>query len=342
VTLPEPVFTHLRRLTDDRGLFEHADHATPRPEHGYCVDDAARGVVVLCRAGDAGADDLLARYLGLVLDAVADDGRCHNRLGTDGRWQDEPGEGDWWGRAVWGLGTAAACPRLDSVLRERALAGFDRLVRRRPSFRRTLALAALGAAQLGTPSALALLADAAAAVRVGPASPWPEERLTYANGSLPEALIAAGSVLGRPDLTATGLEWLRFLVQGETRDGHFSVTPVGGRALGDRGPAFDQQPIEVSALADACARAYDATGDPVWADAVATSWRWFTGDNDAGVAMYEPDTGAGYDGLEPGGHNLNRGAESTLAALSVLVQARRIGATHDCAGLPAHRSDAHP
>ena len=44
----QPVFDHLERLTDDRGLFEHALHAVPRREHGYCVDDAARGLVVVC------------------------------------------------------------------------------------------------------------------------------------------------------------------------------------------------------------------------------------------------------------------------------------------------------
>ena len=42
----QPVFDHLERLTDDRGLFEHALHAVPRREHGYCVDDVARGLVV--------------------------------------------------------------------------------------------------------------------------------------------------------------------------------------------------------------------------------------------------------------------------------------------------------
>ena len=40
------------RLTDERGLFEHALHGDPRPEHGYCVDDVARGLVVICREPD--------------------------------------------------------------------------------------------------------------------------------------------------------------------------------------------------------------------------------------------------------------------------------------------------
>jgi len=44
-----PVFDHLYRMSDGRGLFEHARHDDPRPEHGYCLDDAARALVVVCR-----------------------------------------------------------------------------------------------------------------------------------------------------------------------------------------------------------------------------------------------------------------------------------------------------
>ena len=41
-----PVFDHLDALTDVYGLFEHALYATPRTEHGYCVDDNARALLV--------------------------------------------------------------------------------------------------------------------------------------------------------------------------------------------------------------------------------------------------------------------------------------------------------
>ena len=39
--------------------------------------------------------------------------------------------------------------------------------------------------------------------------------------------------------------------------------------------------------------------------------------------MIDLETGAGFDGLEPDGRNLNRGAESTLAALATWQLARR-------------------
>ena len=41
-----PSFGHVLSMTDDIGMFEHADHDVPRREHGYCVDDVARLLIV--------------------------------------------------------------------------------------------------------------------------------------------------------------------------------------------------------------------------------------------------------------------------------------------------------
>jgi hypothetical protein len=66
------------------------------------------------------------------------------------------------------------------------------------------------------------------------------------------------------------------------------------------------------------------TGDTFWARKVGLAWSWFTGENDAATELYERDTGAGHDGLQPGGRNENCGAESTIAALNTLQRAREI------------------
>jgi hypothetical protein len=115
-----------------------------------------------------------------------------------------------------------------------------------------------------------------------------------------------------------------FLLRVEVHDQHLSVTPVAGRGPGELGPSFDQQPIEVAAIADACATAYRVTTDPRWLIGIILAWRWFLGDTDAGTPMFDPGTGGGYDGLQPNGPNLNRGAESTLAMLSTAQQARHV------------------
>ena len=153
---------------------------------------------------------------------------------------------------------------------------------------------------------------------------WPAPRLTYSNGSVPEALIVAGQALEDKAVVARGLVLLDFLLGIETHEGHLSVTPVGGRGRHDAVPAFDQQPIEVAALADACARAWTVTRDDRWRDGVDLAVGWFLGDNDALTPMVDLASGAGYDGLEVNGRNDNRGAESTIAALSTFQQAARL------------------
>lgn len=338
-TLGQPVFDHLLRLTDERGLFEHTDHLSPRREHGYCVDDVARGLIVVCREPSArpAVRRLERHYLRFVLDAIAADGRCRNRMDAEGHWCDEPDLGDWWGRALWGLGVAAR--RAGSAgTRAAALTGFRSAAQQRSPNIRSMAFAALGAAEVlrARPNELAartLLGDSAdmiASIGRPPLRafdwPWPEARLAYGNGTVAEALIVAGATLGDADALASGLHWLEFLVDAETRDGHLSVTPVGGRGPDDAGPGFDQQPIEVASLADACASAYAATGEQRWVRGVDLAWRWFTGDNDSAMLMFDPTTGGGYDGLLPEGRNLNQGAESTLAMLSTAQHARRFQA----------------
>ncbi|MGZ3146432.1 hypothetical protein ACVDFE_31450 [Lentzea chajnantorensis] len=328
-----PSFTHLARLSDDTGLYEHADGPLPRREHGYCLDDVARGLVVLSREPELSADlvILLERYLAFTAHAQADDGRFHNRLVPDRGWRDGPGLGDWWGRALWGLGTAAArCPV--PWMRTAALDRFEASAHHRPPSVRSMAFAALGAAEVlsaDSEHALAakLLGDIASYVGEPgdvPTWPWPEKRLFYANAVLPEALIAAGHLLSERKIRDDGLRLLDWLLTVESAEIHLSPTPAGGWHLGEPRPAFDQQPIEVAALADACARAYQVTGDLMWLTDVRRAVAWFDGDNDLGLPMHDRETGGGYDGLTHGGPNRNQGAESTLALISTLQHGRTL------------------
>lgn len=331
VLLPLPSFDHLRRMTDGRGLFEHAKGFQPRYELGYCTDDVARALILTCLA--EGPVDLRRVYLDFVIAAVAEDGRCHNRMSTDGDWTDEPGLGDWWGRAAWGLGVAVAA----GVGGDVAESAFRRLAAQRSGFRRSMAYAALGAAAMGdrVPEARELLADAVVVVTaIDPGDrrptadwPWPESRLGYDNALLPHALLAAGAALDRPDLVSLGLGWLEFLVRVQRSGGHLSVVPVGGWAPGESPPGFDQQPLELASLAAAGGKAHELTGDPRWLDLVAAAAAWFAGRNDSSVTMFDAETGAGYDGLTSTGRNFNAGAESTLAANLVLLLANRLGVT---------------
>jgi len=334
MTVPlAPRFDHLLHMSDRRGTFEHALFTEPRPDHGYCTDDMARVLVVATREPDAeglvnGLAGMAVRFLN---EAQSYNGHCRNRMDNTGRWIDEPSTGDHWGRCIWGLGTAAAHSDV-SLVGRLAVIQLERAAHARSTSPRAMAFAALGAAELlavdpAHPAARKLMTDYAASLPApngDPAWPWPEARLTYANAVLAEAMIAAGVALDDVTLRQRGLDLLGWLVNVETLDGRLSPTPVGGRGAGDAQPGFDQQPIEVATLADACARASVVDAGAIWPDTVRAAAAWFQGDNDAGQVMWDPDTGGGYDGLLSDGVNENQGAESTLAVISTLQHARRL------------------
>lgn len=330
--MPTPIFDHLRRLTDHRGTFGHAWFAERGPERGYRTDDMARVLVVTTREPDPartlnGLAGVAVRFLA---QAQSLDGPCRNRMDNDGRWTDQPALEDCWGRCLWALGTAAAHSVVAHV-RQMAIVQFECAAKGRSTSSRAMAFAALGAAELlavdpDHRGALGLVTDYASSLTLPNADaawPWPEPRLTYSNGVLAEAMVAAGVALDDPILRQRGLDLLAWLLDYETSDGHFSPTPTTGRGADDPRPAFAQRPIEVSALADACARAAANDTSSIWPDGVLAAAAWFEGENDAGQPMWDHATGGGFDDLHADGVNPNQGAESTLAAISTFQHARR-------------------
>ena len=319
-------------MTDHRGLWEHALYTNPRSDHGYCTDDNARALIVISRQPNPTPDlvELAAVYLAFLRDARLPNGGFRNRRSYDGTWADDGGSDDSQGRAIWALGSVVRRGPT-SWMRSAGLDMFDGQPEFHSASPRSNAFAVLGATDVlaSSPShghARLILEQCVGHIPVGDDAswPWPEERLAYDNARIPEALLAAGALLPNEGLVETGLSLLEWLVAAEMGDGHFSFAPVGGWAPREPRPGFDQQPVEAAALADACSRAFSLTGDEKWNDLVERAARWFVGANDAGVALYDPQTGGCRDGLTPEGANQNQGAESTLAALAALQQAQAL------------------
>ena len=321
-------FRHVSRLTDDRGIFEHARGVHPRFSHGYCTDDNARLLVVALRHHDI--DDevhVLARVAArFLLDSQVEDGRVHNRMSFERMWTDAPSSDDCWGRAMWGFGTAVSLAA-DTELRNRCYEAFEIGQNVRSSHLRAVCFSLLGAAEVlrvepRHKGALRMMEDARKYFSQLPTGQgswlWPEPRLAYANAVIPDAMVACGAALADDQLLDRGIQLLRWLVDGETYDDHLSVTPVGGRGPLDAGPMFDQQPIEVSTIADACKRASMLTDSDEWNDVIDLAVTWFLGNNDSAESMIDLESGGGFDGLHIDGVNENQGAESTLAMISTL------------------------
>ena len=85
---PGSDFDHLLHMADRRGVFEHAEFAEPRLEHGYCTDDMARVLLVATREPNPtpavrGLVEISLRFLS---DAQGIDGDYRNRMSRRGRW----------------------------------------------------------------------------------------------------------------------------------------------------------------------------------------------------------------------------------------------------------------
>ena len=118
------------------------------------------------------------------------------------------------------------------------------------------------------------------------------------------------------------LDWLLTVQQCES-EGHF--VPIGSegfyRQTGEKA-RFDQQPVEAAGMVSACLQAYRATRDDRWRREACAVFKWFLGDNDLQLPLYDSTSGGCRDGLHPDRVNQNQGAESTLSFLTALAEMR--------------------
>ena len=344
LALPEINLSHLRTLTDDTGILQHAVFGIPDRYHGYGPDDNARAVVIAVMNWKLFQDEsllpLLYTYLSFLSHALnRENGHIRNLMSYDRRWLEEVGSEDSHGRTLWALGITVAYPPTDSIL---ALAArmFEESVRSCTSFTspRAWAYIILGclaylqrfSGHQEARHAATLLAERLFDLFQANGSedwPWCEDTVTYDNARLPQALIGASEWLGHNDMRTRGLHSLEWLLQIQTHphEGHLSL--IGNQGWFPRGgekAPFDQQPLDAATLIDACYEAYLATLEERWRRSMSTCFDWFLGKNDVHEAVYDFRTGGCNDGLHSAGVNQNQGAESTLAWLMALHRLHQV------------------
>lgn len=341
--LPRVNLDHVEMMTDDTGILQHATYNVPRYDEGYCLDDNARALLLVTLLEEAESNDprlvrtLASRYLAFVSHSFHHSrGRFRNFMSYSRGWLEEEGSEDSHGRALWALGTVVGCspdPGRHSLAGDLFHAALPAV--RSFSSPRAWAYTLLGIERyldvfggdrnvqiMGREIAGRLFALFKQTSRVD--WPWCENRVTYCNARLPQALIATAAWSGDAAMKAMGLrslEWLTTIQR--TPDGYFA--PVGTNGFFERdqtAATFDQQPVEACATVSACMQAYRSTGDHRWSEHARTAFTWFLGQNQLQRPLYDPRSGGCRDALHADRINENEGAESTLSFLLALVEMR--------------------
>jgi glycosyltransferase involved in cell wall biosynthesis len=353
--LPEINLAHVHHLTDDTGMLQHATFDVPRYSDGYCLDDNARALLLMTHLEEAGTHPpavvrtLATRYLSFGNHAFDETtGRFHNFLTYARTWHDEPGSDDSYGRAMWALGTVVGrssdpgrrglCTRIFQgalqstpvLTSPRAwaytLLGIDEYLRAFAGDSNVEAVRSRLASKL----MVCFLESSTAEWS------WFEDRLTYCNARIPQALLLTASRMGDRGMTDVALRSLDWLVKQEfAADGTFG--PVGSNGFHVRGSeraVFDQQPVEACAMVSACLDAHRVTGDARFLKLARRAFRWFLGENPREAQVYDARTGGCRDGIHADRLNENQGAESTLSFLGALSEMRAV----DQLTLPTNRS----
>jgi len=336
--LPEVDLRHLRMITDDTGIFQHAVFATPERGHGYCSDDNARALIAVSLYHKLFQDEsiipLAQTYLAFLLDAYnPETRRFRNFMSYDRKWLETQGSEDSHARVIWALGVALHEAPNDSILSLAMRLFSDAL----PAMESMTSPRSWAFALVGIHAYLARFGGDAAVRRVrarlagklkraykkGVTEQWPwfESEVTYANARLPQALLLSGQWVPDGKMVEYGLEMLEWLIKIQTNnEGYFSF--IGNRGWFPKDGVmarFDQQPIEAMTTAEACIEAYRVTRDRRWINDAQRALDWFLGHNDLHAPLYNFKTGGCCDGLHPESPNENQGAESTLAWLLTLL-----------------------
>lgn len=330
--LPPFLLDHVKRMTDDTGIIQHAKYGIPNLKEGYCLDDNARALLMVLMAYKQMklpiALELMPVYLSYIHYMQNEDGTFRNFLSFRRDFLDEQGSEDSFGRAIWSLGYLLANAPNDAYFQSGKQIFFDAV----PNFEKLQSIRSIANTIIGISyylqscphdeSMRALLKRMALKLvhqyKINKVDEWHwfEELMAYDNAILPLALLHAAALLNDDDIHTTAMESIGFLSSVTLKEGILSL--VGNESWYKRNGSssmYAQQPLDASAMVLLFHQAFHYTKNKIYLTKLYSSFMWFLGENDMRMSLYDFETKGCCDGLESYGVNRNQGAESTLAYL---------------------------
>lgn len=330
--LPSLSLAHVKRLSDDTGIVQHAVYGIPNLKEGYCLDDNARALIMALMAyrqtGDPLAYEYLPIYLSFIHYMQTDKGTFRNFLSFSRQFLDNEGSEDSFGRTVWALGYLISNSPKDSFYQfARDLFG-----KAKSNFGNLEHLRGIANTIIGICHYLQKLPDDEEVLdslrhlttrmkehyhrNSSEDWHWFENVITYDNGILPLALFHSAGITHDKQTLEIAVKTTAFLESITLKRGY--LTPIGSDGWYPKGGKcsfYAQQSIDVMAMVLLFYQGYHATKDRSYIEKMFTSFLWYLGENELWLPLYDYETKGCCDGLEAYGLNKNQGAESTLAYL---------------------------
>lgn len=338
---PELNLNHLFNLTDETGILQHARFHIPNRNHGYCLDDNARALLLTVllkkKLGEnERVNHLFNIYLSFIDYAYNPElFRFRNFMNYERKWLETSGSEDSQGRTAWALGTVLANTYNSNILghveslfhnsiniiphltHPRAvsygLLGLTEYINKHPENENIFQLLRKQAERLFKFFENSI---------DNQDWPWFDGLVTYGNNRIPEAMLCSGYLLNDEKLIDKGSRLLDWLIKHQFENEYFSPVGNNGWFSINQKNQFDKQPLEAHGMIDACLTAAKVTGDDKYNHYAKKAFDWFLGDNSHGTSLYDFSTGGCRDGLHVSGLNKNQGAESTISWLYSLLKIR--------------------
>lgn len=336
MVVPTLKLDHLKKMTDNFGLFQFAHFSTPDKDFGYTLDDNARALIacswLIKQSYSTQLETFIKTYLSFIKYCQLQNGSFINYIDKNKSVSlqnklEDLEESQM--RALWAMSEIMSNTSLSQNLRDVAKTMFILKLKHTTKLSHLRSAAfAIKAFALALPFlpgkkeelknhikdyAKLLISD----LEKNSKGEWIwfEDTLSYNNALLCESLLIAGITLKNKDYIKNAILSLKFLI-GVT----FSKTymPIGHSKWyknGQERSNYDQQPEDPASMILALNAAHSYTNEKQYKKLANICFSWFLGNNSLNTPLYETKNGGCYDGLHPDRVNLNQGAESLVSYL---------------------------
>jgi hypothetical protein len=340
---PKINLKHIKKLTTDFGMIQFSKLDAPDLHSGYTLDDNARALIALCKHYKTSSDErdlsLIKTYYEFIQFCFQDNQKFLNYVNENKEFtyqNNAENLEDSNGRAIWALGMLVSmkdilpenfCVHAEATLKN-ALIHLEEI-----HSTRAMAFIIKGLyMQNNEESQFLLNTLAKRMVEMYKHEKtdnwfWFEDRMTYGNSVLPEALLCAYLSTNREEFKWIAKESFDFLLSKIFLNDQIKPISNKGWLLRDKPAEMvigGEQPIDVAYTIMALELFYDVFQDESYKQKANIAFAWFMGQNHLSQIVYNPCSGGCYDGVEELNVNLNQGAESTVSYLLARLSIEKI------------------